>query len=190
MNTRQRWIVIGSTAVVAGLGIGCGNGDEQSTAQTGYHDANVVAQASVRPSEMKSEAQNAVVSPASTPLVAEAKPELENAPKDTETANVLPPDVLAKVSKSIVTRGETVDVIAEGSSDVVEMVLSDDFGTTQSLVFDAGTGTWRASYRVPLKAHDDRLGLAIRARNGADHWRRVYVFLTLPENSTKADSTG
>ena len=177
---KKHWVIVGS--MMAMVVMGCGKGNEKATSQSGYRDANVVEQASLHPSESLSEA---------VPAVSQSmEPTPESGPVGSEKIadSSTPPDLLAKVSKETVIRGETVDIVAEASTDVVDMILSDGYGTEQALTFDAGTGTWRTSYRVPLKMHLDRLGLSIVAHNDQTRWRRVWVFLTLPENAAQADS--
>lgn len=180
---KKHWVFLGSMMVVAV--VGCGNEDERSTSQRGYRDANVVEQASLNRSESPGEAVPAVSQSAQATTVS-----LETGPVASEKIadSSTPPDLLAKASKEIVTRGETVEVVAEGSADVIEMTLTDGYGITVPMVFDAPSSTWRASYRVPLSMHLDRLGLAITAKNDENRWRRVWVFLNLPENAAKADS--
>ena len=176
----KHWSLLGSMLVVAAVA-GCGKDKEVATSQVGYRDSNVIENASTRSSETK----EADV-PSGSGLSAE---EMRAEPMGGVQPEVKPgskaPDLLAKGSKETVARGETIDITAQGSPDVIEMILSDGYGTTQSLVFDAESSTWRTAYRVPLNMHLDRLGLSIKAKNGDNRWRRVWVFLNLPENSVE-----
>jgi len=175
----KNWMVlVGTIALAAAVSTGCNKEDEVATAQAGYRNSNVVEQASTRSLESKPEAVPAVTSP-SMPLHSEPG-------SDMQVEGAKAPDLLVKSSKETVTRGETIELSAQGSPDVVEMMLSDGYGTTQSLVFDAASSTWKTTYRVPLNMNLERLGLSIKARNGDERWRRVWVFLTLPENAEKA----
>ena len=172
----KRWMVL--VAAVGLAAAGCGKNDEVATSQVGYRDSNTIQNASTRSIESKPEAMPGVSTP-SAPL--------SSGPvNDMQVEGSTAPDLLAKSSKDIVARGETIDISAQGSSDVIEMILSDGYGTTQSLVFDAASNTWKTAYRVPLNMKLERLGLSIKAKNGDERWRRVWVFLNLPENTEKA----
>ena len=167
------WSFLGSVLVVAAVA-GCGKDKEVATSQVGYRDSNVIENASTRSSETKPQ------TPSGSGLSAE---EMRAEPVAGVKPGSKAPDLLAKGSKETVARGETIDITAQGSPDVIEMILSDGYGTTQSLVFDAESSTWRTAYRVPLNMNLDRLGLSIKAKNGDNRWRRVWVFLNLPENT-------
>jgi len=174
-------LILGSALLIAAAVAGCGKDKEVATSQVGYRDANVAENASTRSSETKPEVTPAL---SGSGLSAEEM-RAESVPgvKPEATPGTKAPDLLAKVSKDIVTRGETVDIVAQGSPDVVEMLLSDGYGTTQTLMFDAESSTWKTAYRVPLNMKLERLGLSIRAKNGDNRWHRVWVFLSLPENT-------
>ena len=92
-------------------------------------------------------------------------------------ADSLPPDVAVYVDDTQVMTGVPIEIHAEGSPDVVTMTLSDGIHQQQIFTRDGSDGSWRTLYRVPLKLSDNRLGLAITAKNGAGRWRRVWVFL-------------
>jgi hypothetical protein len=93
------------------------------------------------------------------------------------TADSLPPDVAVSVDDTQVLAGVPIEITAEGSPDVVTVTLSDGIHQKQVFTRDSSDGSWRTLYRVPLKLSEDRLGLAITAKNGAGRWRRVWVFL-------------
>src|SRR5262245_45438434 len=150
-NMTKRWMVLAGVLAMAGAGVGCNKEDDIATAQSGYRNTNVVEQASTRSVESKPEAVPAMTS--SNSISSSGTPEPGN---DMQVAGGKTPDLLAKVSKEIVARGETIDISAQGSTDVVEMILSDGYGTTQSLVFDAESNTWKTAYRVPLNMKLER----------------------------------
>lgn len=110
--------------------------------------------------------------------------------REVSSADSLPPEVTASVGDTLVTPGSAIEVTAEASVDATELSLKDDFGTRQRFTYDQQGKIWRAYYRVPLKSAD-RLGLSVTAKNGAERWRRVWVFLhvghgsSAPEDSTK-----
>ncbi len=168
---KKHWMVLAGALAVAGAGVGCNKDDEVATAKSGYRNSNVVENASSR----------SVESPA-TPA-ASGTPVSSEPLTDVQVAGSKAPDLLAKASKDIASRGETIDITAQGSPDVVEMLLSDGYGTTQTLQFDAESNTWKTAYRVPLNMRLERLGLSIKAKNDENRWHRVWVFLTLPENA-------
>jgi hypothetical protein len=87
-----------------------------------------------------------------------------------------PPDVVASIADSLVLPGAVVTVVATGSGDVVSMTLADGRGKAKELAYDPSTNLWSATYRVPLKAATERIGVAITARNAQHQWRRVWVF--------------
>jgi hypothetical protein len=176
-NMTKHWMGLVSALVIGAAVAGCGKDNEVATSQTGYRDSNRIENASTK----SVESQPAMPAVSNEPVSSEPA-------TDVQVTGSKAPDLLAKVSKETVACGETIDITAQGSSDVVEMILSDGYGTTQALQFDAESSTWRTAYRVPLNMKLDRLGLSIKAKNDDNRWRRVWVFLNLPENSAKADS--
>ena len=174
----KRWMVLAGALVVMGTGVGCNKEEEVATAQSGYRNSNVVENASTRSVESK-----AIPAISGSQLSAE---ELHAEPvTDVQVSGSKAPDLLAKAAKEVVSRGETIEITAQGSPDVIEMLLSDGYGTTQSLQFDATSSTWKTAYRVPLNMKLERLGLSIKAKNDENRWRRVWVFLNLPENTVE-----
>jgi hypothetical protein len=63
------------------------------------------------------------------------------------------------------------------TSDATRVELKTESGDVIPFVRDAGSPSWRATYRVPLKPMHERWGLSVTARNGSDRWRRVWVFV-------------
>lgn len=105
-------------------------------------------------------------------------------------ADSLPPDVAVTVSETSVEPGQTVEIEAQGSTDVTGMALWDGLHDKQAFVYDSGRKLWLAQYRVPLQT-SERVALSVTARNESHRWRRVWVFLnTVPEiHDCEADST-
>jgi len=96
------------------------------------------------------------------------------------------PEVAASIGDTLVVPGGVVEITAEASEDVVEVVLQDDLGRKQPLGYDAEHKTWRTTYRVPMRVPTERLGLSVTARNDAHRWRRVWLFLGVrSEGSTQ-----
>ena len=105
-----------------------------------------------------------------------------------EDPGAVPPDVIATVSDTFVTPGQAVEVRVEGTSDITEMALSDGRGDAIPMVKDAIGDTWRVGYRVPLRPGTERLGLGVTAKNQANRWRRVWVFLEVGGGEPKVEA--
>src|SRR5437667_442559 len=103
----------------------------------------------------------------------------------------MPPDLAVSVGDTLVTPGETVELTARGTPDVVEVTLWDGVHERLAFARDAEGNTWRVQYRVPLRLKSERLGLSVTAKNEAGRWRRVWLFLKLRDGAseTRADST-
>jgi hypothetical protein len=106
-----------------------------------------------------------------------------------EDPGAVPPDVIATVSDTFVTPGQAIEVQVEGTSDITEMALSDGRGDAIPMVKDAIGDTWRVGYRVPLRPGAERLGLGVTAKNQANRWRRVWVFLEVAGGQSKFEAT-
>ena len=179
-ETRQRLIrrcAWGGALLAAGVGVAvvfmaCGSNDP-GTAAAEKHSIESQAAPAAYPSPAP-----------------EAAP---TSPKPLQVSSVardsLPPAVRAYPKYATVSPGGVIEVEAEGSPDVSEMVLDDGYGHKQAFTRDAATGMWRVYYRAPMRSV--RLGLAVTAKNGVERWRRVWVFVTVePEPATPpADST-
>jgi hypothetical protein len=87
-----------------------------------------------------------------------------------------PPDVIASIADSLSLPGSVVTVVATGSPDVVSMTLADGLGRSKTLAYDSNTKLWTTTYRVPLKAASERVGLSVTAKNAQEQWRRVWLF--------------
>ena len=100
----------------------------------------------------------------------------------------VPPDAVVAVSDTFVTAGQPIEVVAQGTSDVTEMAVSDGRGDALPMVRDSTGDTWRVNYRVPLRPKTDRLGLAVTAKNDTHMWRRVWVFLQIDDGKQKVET--
>lgn len=100
----------------------------------------------------------------------------------------VPPDAVVAVSDTFVTAGQPIEVVAQGTSDITEMALSDGRGDALPMVRDSTGDVWRVNYRVPLRPRTDRLGLSVTAKNDSNRWRRVWVFLQVDDGKQKAEA--
>jgi hypothetical protein len=178
-NRARAWTAFGSALAVmcAVLLTGCRRdvGVAKSTETAGEARSNGPAQEA-----------RATVSPAEAvkaPLVTGTEPRSESLPPDIEIAPV----------DTLVSPGASVEIVVHSTSDVTRVALSDGTGEKQALVRDPSADVWRVTYRVPLRPRHERWGLSITATTDASRWRRVWVFLRVPEatNSvaTKPDTT-
>ena len=172
---RSKSLVITASAAVAFLALGCGEQKQQAAVETDASQAAAVEHTSP-----------AVVAAAST-----ATPEagLAGEGSETNTAESLPPDVTALAPDSAVVPGNIVEVTAQASTDVTSMTLTDRLGQKYPFVYDTDAKAWRVHYRVPLRTHIDRLGLSVTATNGANRWKRVWIFLNI-QGGVPAESDG
>jgi len=104
-------------------------------------------------------------------------------------ADSLAPDLVVFASDTLGMPGKSLDLTARTSPDVVGVTLWDGLGQKQAFVYDSTVDLWRASYRVPLAASRERLGLAVTAANHAGKWRRVWVFLRTTPDAPRAEAT-
>ena len=149
--------------------------------------------------EKKSERVAQVSRPAAVenvvPAVATAPPApvQDAALSQGSTANgldgILPPEIALAEMDTLVTPGQPVHVTVYGTPDVTEVALFDGVNDRQALVHDTGHDTWSVDYRVPLRSKTDRIGLSLTAKNGANRWRRVWVFLKVGSAGTSATTT-
>jgi hypothetical protein len=112
---------------------------------------------------------------------------IQTSASDTVSETSLPPDLSATVMDTEVTPGESVELYVEATPDVVEMTLWDGLHDKQSLSYDSEAKVWHGAYRVPLSTSTGRIGLSVTARNDANRWRRVWVFLTVSRDEAKAE---
>lgn len=99
-----------------------------------------------------------------------------------DTTGSLPPDLVVTVPDTAVTPGEAVEFSVQATSDVSEVVLWDGLNDRQALA-PSTNGTWRVTYRVPLKPARERFGVSLTARTPEQRWRRVWVFLTVTKDA-------
>ena len=157
--------VIVASIVVGFLAIGCGQQQsETATTETGTIQSADAGKAPV-----------AANTAASATGVKGTAPQADQA--TAAAGDSLPPDILATASADYAAPGEIVEITAQGTKDVVEVILKDGRGKTLPLTYDPAAGIWRARYRVPLRPATERLGLSVTAKNAQDLKQRVWVFL-------------
>jgi len=163
--------VVFASLAVGFLAIGCGQQQAQST----------------KTERGTIQAADAGKAPAVANTAASATEAQGETPQSGQTESIiaLPPDVLATSSTDYVTPGQIVEITAQGTPDVVEVILKDGRGKTQPLVYDEAAANWRGHYRVPLRPATDRLGLSVTAKNAQELQHRVWVFLQVQEVATE-----
>ena len=140
--------------------------------------------ASIAQSSPATSVENVVPAVATSP----AAPAQTAALSQGSTANglegSLPPEIALGEMDTLVTPGQPVHVTVYGTPDVTEISMFDGLNDRQALVHDTEHDTWSVDYRVPLRSRSDRIGLALTAKNGANRWRRVWVFLKVGSPSS------
>jgi hypothetical protein len=161
MKSTQAGLV--AAVAVAFLTIGCGKQEHQKLAsESGTLERDVME----RPV-------------ATTASLIDTAPRADGGTRDEAlpaTADSLPPDVVASASSLVADRGQVVEITAQGSMDITEVILSDGLHKVP-LAYDMEAKAWRGVYRVPLRTKADRVGLAVTATNGHGRWERVWVFI-------------
>ncbi len=159
---RTAWVT--AAATLAFLALGCGEQKKQTAVATG---AAPVEQAAKTP---------AVIAAASTttPEAGVTLVKGGSAPEDS-----LPPDVTAFAPDSTIAPGTVIEITADASTDATSLILTDRLGHKYPFTYDGEAKGWRVHYRVPLRTEGDRLGLSITATNGANRFKRVWVFLNM-----------
>lgn len=102
---------------------------------------------------------------------------------------ILPPEIALGEIDTLVTPGQPVHLTVYGTPDVTEISMFDGLNDRQALVHDTEHDTWSVDYRVPLRSKSDRVGLSLTAKNGANRWRRVWVFLKVGSPATASTAT-
>jgi hypothetical protein len=162
-------------AVIAGVLLsGCG----------GQHESSVQADASGQGAVSGQGTQAQLASTAAMPAPAQGG----LSAGDRAVLEGLPPDLSVSVGDTLVTPGQAVEFVVEGTDDVAQVALSDGRDEPMPFVRDTTGGVWRAQYRVPLHPKGERFGISVTARTNADRWRRVWVFLHT--RSAQADPAG
>lgn len=167
---RDQLAALGLTVVVASLAVGflaLGCGQQQAETTTTERGTIRSADAGKAPA-VANAATSATEAEGTTPQSGQ-----------TDSIIALPPDVLATTSADYVAPGEIVEITAQGTPDVVEVILKDGRGKTQPLVYDEAAAEWRGHYRVPLRPATERLGLSVTAKNAQNLQHRVWVFLQI-----------
>ena len=126
-------------------------------------------------------AQAAVVA-ANVPNI-EPLPEAGSAPAVTQdgapsaSPDSVPPEIEASIPDTLFARGSVVEITAQASPDVGQIILADGAGRKQPFAYDSTASLWRTFYRVPMKRSSGPLALSVTAVNGLERWRRVWVFV-------------
>jgi hypothetical protein len=158
-----------TVAVACGVLLaGCGTHSDSSA------QADAGAQVTSEGPGVQAEAASATPTPANTPGGLSVS--------DVAIREGLPPDLTVSVSDTLVTPGQTVEFIAQGTTDVARIMVSDGRDDPMALARAEGTDTWRGQYRVPLHPRHERFGISVTALTEADRWRRVWVFLRVEPN--------
>jgi hypothetical protein len=175
---RKEWIerggdlVVASFAVAAAMLLLSGCGQEKSASSQPVTESSSAAVVETERQAVTSggtSAVNASLSQGST----------ANAP-----AEGLPPEIALAELDTLVTPGQPISITVYGTPDVSEVALFDGVNDHQALVHDASHDTWSVDYRVPLRPKSDRIGLSLTAKNAANRWRRVWVFLKVGQPVT------
>jgi hypothetical protein len=161
MKGKQAGLV--AVVAVAFLTIGCGKQEHQKLA----------SESGALERDMKGQSMATTASLVETTPRADGGARNEDLPA---TADSLPPDVVASASALVADRGQVVEITAQGSMDITEVILSDGLHKTP-LAYDMDAKAWRGVYRVPLRTKADRVGLAVTATNSHGRWERVWVFI-------------
>jgi hypothetical protein len=171
------WVALALVASIAVLMLaGCGKSQ----------DVGTVAGSAASPGDYVSQSVESA-SPMPLPGGAGSGPSGEG--RAALPADSLAPDLVVSTSDTLGLPGKSVDLTARTSPDVVGVTLWDGLGQKQAFVYDSTADLWRASFRVPLAASHERLGLAVTAGNHTGKWRRVWVFLKTTPEAPKAEMT-
>jgi len=191
-------VVILTAAAIAFLAIGCGGQktktNVQQAATSGVAEGTLAATGEKTPAVVATaegtNAEGEATTLGSTTGEAMATPAAETIAGENK-ADALPPDVAATVCEAIATPGGVVEILAEGSPDVTSVTLTDAIGTKYPFTYQAATDRWRVLYRVPIRTKTEQLGLSVTAANGANRWKRIWVFVDIGQGTAgvaEADS--
>ncbi len=190
-------VVILGAAAIAFLAIGCGGEktktNVQQAATSGVAEGTLAATGEKTPAVVATAERTTAEGEAtlgSTTGEAMATPAAEGIAGENK-ADALPPDVAATVCETIATPGGVVEILAEGSPDVTSVTLTDAIGTKYPFTYQAATDRWRVLYRVPIRTKTEQLGLSVTAANGANRWKRIWVFVDIGQGAAgvaEADS--
>jgi len=160
------------SAALALVALGCGEQKQKATAETSTSEAPIAAAHETAPTPG---GQTVAASATGTPEIGQVES--------------LPPDVAATAPDTLVAPGSVVVITALGSADVTSVTLADGLGEKTPFTFDSESNLWRASYRVPVKTREDRIGLSVTASTDASRFKRVWLFLKTRESAEKAATT-
>ena len=172
-RTRLGLVALAAALAVTALGCGRHGSDQQASTASSTSLAVPVAQVGTAPVASTGSKSNQNGSQESSPVVT--------------SADSLPPEVTVSAPDSLIVPGSVVEILAEGTPDVTGMLLSDGIGKKQPFAYDSTAKLWRAFYRVPIRTPNERLALSVTAKNGANRWRRVWVFFNVDNGETEAD---
>ena len=110
-------------------------------------------------------------------------------PAEVSEPGTAPPDLELSVDDTLFARGEIIEIRAQTTLDVVELVLSDGIHAPRPFSYDSEMGNWVVQYRIPLSPSSERLALSATARNSTKQWCRKWVFLSIAQPETQPDST-
>lgn len=172
----RRWVAGACDVIVISLALGgacllvsgCGKRDNLHSTYTSTTTQQVETQAVEVPPQPASAAVG-------QPLT--MVPAGSQTPSGSAESQSLPPEIAVSIADTLVEPGAAIEIVAEGTPDVTEMVLWDGLNDRQAFYHDASRNEWKVSYRVPLRPKQDRIGLSVTAKNEAGRWRRVWVFL-------------
>ena len=160
-------------ALVALMAIGCGRQEQTAKAEHEAGDAAVAETITPAAAIMTSTVANTEVA----------------ASDEIASGDALPPDVTASTAERITAPGHVAQITAQGSPDVTTMVLTDRLGKKAPFAYDSTAGVWRVSYRVPITATGEQVGLSVTATNGANRWKRIWVFVKT-RDAVEAEADG
>lgn len=181
-----------AAAAVAFLAIGCGEQKTKTAVQRAEAPgaSGVLVAAAEKIPAVSGEATTTATEGATENTEANATPPADSGATET-LADALPPDVAASVTETIATPGGVVEILAEGSPDVTSVTLTDAVGKKYPFTYQAATDRWRVLYRIPIRIKTEQLGLSVTAANGANRWKRIWVFVDIgqgAESAAEADS--
>jgi len=174
--------VLAAAVALSAVALGCGKEEAETVVSktdeptTTVTRTTTVAQAEPQPIAANASATGAIVAQEATPT--------------SHSADSLPPDVQVFAPDSLVTPGQVIEITAQGSSDVTELMLKDGLGREHPFVYDSDAKGWRVAYRVPIGTRASQVGLSITATNDAHRWKRVWVFLKTQGGEEDEDGKG
>jgi hypothetical protein len=171
-NGAGKTALIAASAMLAFLALGCGEQKERASIETSATPAAAMRQAT--PAAVASTG-------GATETIVKEEPGTSK--------EILPPDVTAAAPDSLVTPGDVIEITAQASTDAQSVTLMDRLGHRYPFTYDVDAKAWRVQFRVPLDTTIDRLGLSVTATNGANRFKRVWVFLNI-EGGVATESEG